>query len=66
MFHCFTLLFLSKERKLPGKNSGPKQIREIREEQLDNRRPERTKLIPQLLITGLSAQLKTVFRKEGY
>lgn len=38
----------------------------IRKEQPENRRPERTELIPQLLIAGLSVQPKTVFRKDEY
>lgn len=51
---------------MSGKNSGPKPTGKIRKEQLDNRRPEETKLIPQLLIIGLSVQLKTAFRKDEY
>lgn len=38
----------------------------IRKAQPENRRPERTELIPQLLIAGLSVQPKTVFRKDEY
>lgn len=63
VLHC--CLYQRKE-KLSGENSDPKLIGKIHKEQLYNRRHESTKAIPQLVITGLSMQQKTIFRKGEY